>query len=147
MKAYSVGTHRHTPEIEQELSRVVGRTVTVSFTPHLIPVTRGILTAAYAKLSGSGLTTEALVGIYRDFYKAAPFVVVLDPGEYPATKNTFGSNFCHIGLKVDERVNRVVVLTALDNLVKGMAGQAVQNMNLMCGFDEKTGLDLPGLAP
>jgi len=147
MKAYNVGVHRHTPEIEQELSRIAGRTIAVSFTPHLIPVTRGILTTAYGELCRSGSTTEALVERYRDFYKAAPFVVVLDPGEYPATKSTFGSNFCHIGLKVDERINRVVVLTALDNLVKGMAGQAVQNMNLMFGLDEKTALDRPGVAP
>jgi len=147
MKAYNVGVHRHTPEIEQELSRVAGRPVTVSFAPHLIPVTRGILTTAYAGLIGSSWTTEELVQMYREFYAAAPFVVVLDAGEYPATKDTFGSNFCHIGLKVDPRTSRAVVLSAIDNLVKGAAGTAVQNMNLMCGFDERMGLDRPGVFP
>lgn len=146
MKAYNVGVHRHTPEIEQELSRLAGQPVTISFTPHLIPITRGILTTAYANLS-SGQSTEKLVELYREFYKDAPFVVILDAGEYPATKNTFGSNFCHIGLKVDSRTGRVVVISALDNLVKGMAGTAVQNMNLMCGFDEKTALSGPGVSP
>lgn len=148
MKAYNVGVHRHTPEIEQELSRLARlRRVTISFTPHLIPVTRGILTTAYAGLMGNGWDVDELVRTYRKFYKSAPFVVVLDPGDYPATRNTLGSNFCHIGLTVDPRTNRVVVISALDNLVKGMAGTAVQNMNLMCGFDEKTALDLPGVFP
>jgi len=147
VKAYNVGVHRHTPEIEQELSRLAGQPVTISFTPHLIPVTRGILTTAYSGLIGGGWNTEELVQMYREFYKSAPFVVVLDAGEYPATKSAFGSNFCHIGLKVDPRTNRVVVLSAIDNLVKGAAGTAVQNMNLMCGFDERTGLDKPGVFP
>lgn len=147
MKAYNVGVHRHTPEIEQELGRIADRPITVSFTPHLIPVTRGVLTTAYAGIIGGKWTTEKLVQVYREFYESAPFVVILDPGDYPATKNTFGSNFCHIGLKMDPRTNRVVVLSALDNLVKGMAGTAVQNMNLMCGFDEKTALYSPGVAP
>ena len=147
MKAYNVGVHRHTPEMEQELSRLAGRPVTISFTPHLIPVTRGILTTAYAGLISNGWTTEELVQMYREFYAAAPFVVVLDAGEYPATKSTFGSNFCHMGLKVDSRTNRAVVLSAIDNLVKGAAGTAVQNMNLMCGLEERKGLDRPGVFP
>lgn len=147
MKAYNVGVHRHTPEIEQELAGLAGRPVTVSFTPHLIPVTRGILTTAYAELIAKDWTTEELVLAYREFYQSAQFVVILDADDYPATKNTFGSNSCQIGLKVDPRTNRVVILSALDNLVKGMAGTAVQNMNLMCGFDEKTALDKPGVFP
>lgn len=147
MRAYSVGVHRHTPEIEQELGRLAGRPVTISFTPHLIPVTRGILTTAYAGLMGAGWTTEELVRLYREFYTSAPFIVILEPEDYPATKSTCGSNFCHIGLKVDERTNRVVAVSALDNLVKGASGQAIQNMNLMCGFDEKAGLEYPGMWP
>ena len=146
-KAYNIGVHRHTPEIEQELSRLAGESVVVSFTPHLIPVTRGILTTAYAKLVGNDATSEDLLRTYREFYQSSPFVVTLDPGSYPATKDTFSSNFCHIGLSVDARTNRVVVVSALDNLVKGMAGAAVQNMNLMHGFDEKAGLEHPGIFP
>lgn len=147
VKAYAVGAHRHTPEIEQELGRIAGRPVTISFTPHLIPVTRGILTTAYAGLISGDRTTEELVRMYREFYRTSPFVVVLDADEYPATKATFGGNYCHIGLKVDARTNRVVVLSALDNLVKGMAGQAVQNMNLMFGLDERMALNRPGVFP
>jgi len=147
VKAYAVGAHRHTPEIEQELGRLVGRPVTISFTPHLIPVTRGILTTAYAGLISGDRTTEELVRMYREFYRTSPFVVVLDADEYPATKATFGGNYCHIGLKVDARTNRVVVISALDNLVKGMAGQAVQNMNLMFGLDERIALNRPGVFP
>lgn len=146
MKAYGIGVHRHTPEIEQELSALADVPVKVSFTPHLIPITRGILSTVYATTLGHW-TTEDLLKAYKGFYAAAPFVVILDEGEYPATKSTFGSNFCEIGLKMDTRTNRVVAVSALDNLVKGMAGQAVQNMNLMCGFDQKTGLDFPGVCP
>ncbi|MDH7481881.1 MAG: N-acetyl-gamma-glutamyl-phosphate reductase [Armatimonadota bacterium] len=147
MKPYNVGVHRHTPEIEQELTSIAGCQVTISFTPHLVPITRGILTTAYARLIDTNMTTENLVDIYRQHYADDYFVVVLNAGEYPATKNTYGSNFCQIGLKVDERTGRVVVISAIDNLVKGMAGEAVQNMNLMCGFDEKTALDRPAVFP
>jgi N-acetyl-gamma-glutamyl-phosphate reductase len=146
MKAYNVGVHRHTPEMEQEMGVLTGKPVTISFTPHLIPVTRGIMTTAYAKLLGPA-TTEDLTERFRAFYKDDYFVYVLDAGNYPATKDVYASNFCHIGLKVDERTGRVVVLSAIDNLVKGMAGEAVQNMNLVCGFDERTGLDVPGTEP
>lgn len=147
MKAYNIGIHRHTPEIEQELSVLAGAPVTVSFTPHLIPITRGIETTVYAGLTENDISTEKMLEIYRDFYSKEPFVVILDAGEYPATKNTLGSNFCQIGLKVDPRTNRVVVSSVIDNLVKGMAGQAVQNMNLMLGLDEKEGLLTPGVCP
>ena len=147
VRAYNIGIHRHTPEIEQELTRLAGRPVTISFTPHVVPITRGILTTAYAGLIAPDWTTEELVETYREFYKASPFVIILDAGEYPTTKSTYAGNFCHIGLKVDPRTNRVVVVSAIDNLVKGMAGAAVQNMNLMFGLDEKTGLDRPGVYP
>jgi N-acetyl-gamma-glutamyl-phosphate reductase len=146
MKPYGIGVHRHTPEIEQELSEIAGSPVVISFTPHLVPMVRGILTTAYAKLDGA-MDTAALIDIYRGFYRKSPFVVILGEGEYPATKNTQGSNYCHIGLKVDDRTGRVVVVAAIDNLVKGAAGQAVQNMNLMCGLDERTGLDFPAFYP
>jgi len=146
VRAYNIGAHRHTPEIEQELGELAGLPVTVSFTPHLVPMVRGILTTAYASLAGKA-DTASLIGLYRDFYKDAPFVVMLDEGDYPATKGTLGSNYCHIGLKVDDRTGRVVVVSAIDNLCKGAAGQAVQNMNLMCGLDERAGLDSPAVYP
>lgn len=147
MKAYNVGVHRHTPEIEQEISKLAGEEIKVSFTPHLIPITRGILTTVYADLKDGDITTEDLIVAYQDFYKPSRFVVVLGEGEYPSTKNTCGSNFCHIGIKVDPRTKRVVVISALDNLIKGMAGTAVQCMNLMCGLDEEKGLMFPGVHP
>lgn len=147
VKAYAVGTHRHTPEIEQELGLLAGRPVTISFTPHLVPITRGILTTAYADLISRAWMSEELTETYRQFYKAEPFVSVLDPERYPATKDTYGSNACYIGLKVDPRTGRVIVISALDNLVKGAAGQAVQNMNIIFGLDEKAGLDEPGVFP
>lgn len=147
MKAYNIGLHRHTPEIEQELGRLIGHSVTISFTPHLIPITRGILTTAYAGLIAGEWTTEEMVLMYREFYQSSPFVVILDEGQYPATKHTYGGNFCHIGMKVDSRTNRIVVSSAIDNLVKGMAGEAVQNMNLMFGLDETTGLMRAGVFP
>ncbi len=146
VKAYGVGVHRHTPEIEQELGFLAGQPMTISFTPHLIPVTRGILTTAYVQYKDD-LSTEGLTDLYRDFYANEPFVYILAAGDYPATKHVYSSNFCHIGMKVDPRTKRVVVVSVIDNLVKGMAGQAVQNMNLMFGLDEKTGLDRPGVYP
>jgi N-acetyl-gamma-glutamyl-phosphate reductase len=147
MKAYNVGSHRHTPEIEQELSAIAGSPVLISFTPHLIPVTRGILTTAYARFNDCCLSTERVLEIYREYYKSSRFVIVLDDGDLPVTKSVTGSNFCHIGAKVDTRTNRVIVISAIDNLVKGMAGQAVQNLNLMSKFDEDTGLIRAGMWP
>ncbi len=147
MKAYNIGVHRHTPEIEQELTLLAGRAMKISFTPHLIPITRGILTTAYAGLIAPDWTTEELITLYAEFYGSAAFVQVLDAGQYPTTKAVCGGNFCHIGLRVDPRTNRVVVVSALDNMVKGAAGQAVQNMNLMFGLDEMAGLDRAGVYP
>ncbi len=143
--AYKVaGTHRHTGEIEQELSVLAGQPLRVSFTPHLVPMTRGILATCYANLTGSH-SAEELRAIYCEFYSDAPFVYISD--NLPATKHVLGSNMCHIGLAVDGRTNRVTVISATDNLGKGMAGQAIQNMNLMCGFDETAGLNVPGQWP
>lgn len=145
-RAYGVATHQHTPEIEQELSALAGAEVKISFTPHLIPMNRGILTTAYANLSKS-MASKDLVGHYADFYAGKPFVIVLDEGRQPNTKNVSGSNFCHVGAVVDERTGRAIVTCAIDNMGKGAAGVAVQNMNLMCGFDETTGLMSPAVFP
>lgn len=145
-KAYSIATHAHTPEIEQELSLQAGDQIKLNFTPHLIPMNRGILTTAYAN-SVSSLETEALIDAYRDFYKGCRFVVVLDRGAQPNTKNVFGTNYCHIGIVADQRTRRIIVTSAIDNMGKGAAGQALQNMNLMCGFDETTGLTAPAIFP
>lgn len=147
MKAYNVGIHRHTPEIEQELGVMAGAPVVVSFTPHLIPVTRGILTTAYAKLLDSTRSTADILDAYNDAYGPEPFVHVLGEGECPSTKATQGSNACHVGIKADPRTGRVVAMAALDNLVKGMSGMAVQNMNLMFGLEETSGLKQPGVYP
>jgi len=146
-KAYGVATHRHTPEIEQELSVLSGQSgIRINFTPHLVPMNRGILTTAYAKLTDQS-TTAQILQFYKDFYAAKTFIVVLGEGEQPNTKNVFGTNFCHIGAVVDQRTGRAIVTCAIDNMGKGAAGQAVQNMNLMCGFDETTGLMTPAVYP
>ncbi|MCL5105490.1 MAG: N-acetyl-gamma-glutamyl-phosphate reductase [Armatimonadetes bacterium] len=148
-KAYAVATHRHTPEIEQELSALGGENVNLSFTPHLIPMNRGILTTAYASAPrGKSMpATSELIAIYREFYVGKTFVIVLDEGSQPCTKNVFGANFCHIGLVTDSRTGRAIITCAIDNMGKGAAGQAVQNMNLMCGLDETTGLMSPAIYP
>lgn len=146
-KAYAVGNHRHTPEIEQELSARAGLAVRISFTPHLVPMNRGILTTAYAAVGSAIASTGDLVGLYREFYEGKPFVVVLDEGRQPNTKNVFGTNFCHIGAVLDERTGRAIITCTIDNMGKGAAGQAVQNMNLMCGFVETTGLMTPAVFP
>ncbi len=142
-KAYKVATHRHTSEIEQELSNVSGKEIVLSFTPHLIPQKRGILATIYMNLTEK-LTQEELVKIYEDYYKDEFFVRVMPNGKLPETKHVVGSNFVDIGVALDERLQRAVVVSAIDNVVKGAAGQAVQNMNLMFGLDEKTGLDAAG---
>ena len=142
-KAYKVATHRHTSEIEQELSKAAGEEVMISFTPHLIPQKRGILSTIYVNLN-KPCTTEELVNIYKDFYKDEFFVRVKDAGKLPETKHVAGSNFVDIGVVVDERLNRAGIVSAIDNIYKGAAGQAVQNMNLMFGLDEKTGIDNAG---
>jgi N-acetyl-gamma-glutamyl-phosphate reductase len=146
LKAYGVATHRHTPEIEQELSRLAGREVIVSFTPHLAPLTRGILTTITAALQTRRSAAD-LLSLFRTFYRDAPFVRVLGEGQLPETKPVLHSNFCDIGVVSDSRTGRVIVVTAIDNLVKGASGQAVQCFNLMAGLDERTSLWIPGLFP
>jgi N-acetyl-gamma-glutamyl-phosphate reductase len=139
-KAYNIaGDHRHTPEIEQTLSDLVGENLTVTFTPHLVPMVRGILTTAYFQLK-QAQTTEQLLTLFRESYAQEPFVRVRPAGDLPTTKQVTGSNYCDIGLQVDARTGRVVVIAVIDNLVKGAAGQAIQNMNLLFGLPETTGL-------
>lgn len=145
-KAYSVAIHRHTPEIEQELGKLAGGEITVSFTPHLLPVTRGILSTIYAKLSDPAGEGEILE-LYREFYRDERFVRVLPAGMTPQIKWVAGTNHCDLGVTVDPRTGRVIVLAAIDNLVKGASGQAVQNMNIICGLPEDTALTGPGLYP
>ncbi len=145
-KAYSIGSHRHTPEMEQELESIAGSSVKVLFVPHLLPVTRGILSTLYAGLTKVMSETE-LVARYREFYRHEPFVRIYGTGSVPTIAAVRGSNYCDIGLAVDEKTGRVIVISAIDNLIKGAAGQAVQNMNLMCGFEETAGLNLVSLFP
>ena len=139
IKAYGVGTHRHTPEIEEQLSYAAGQPVTISFTPHLVPMNRGILVTAYASLNGK-VTEEEARAAYEKYYRDEYFVRLLEPGAVPQTRWVEGSNFADVNFKIDPRTNRVVMMGAIDNMVKGAAGQAIQNMNLMFGLPEQTGL-------
>ncbi|VEP14620.1 N-acetyl-gamma-glutamyl-phosphate reductase [Hyella patelloides LEGE 07179] len=138
--AYGVANHRHTPEIEQICSELVRQEVRVQFTPHLIPMVRGILSTVYATLRDPGLVRDDLITIYNAFYRSSSFVKILPNGIYPQTKWACGTNLCYIGIEVDPRTGRVIVMSAIDNLIKGQAGQAVQCMNLMMGWDEALGL-------
>lgn len=144
MKAYKIATHRHTSEIEQELSLLAGEDIMVSFTPHLAPMKRGILATCYANLTEKK-NTEEIVDLYREFYQNEEFVRVYPAGELPEVKHIAGSNYIGIGAVVDERLNRAVIVSCIDNLVKGAAGQAVQNMNLLFDLAENTGLTDAGL--
>ena len=139
IKAYGVGTHRHTPEIEEQLSYAAGKPVTISFTPHLVPMNRGILVTAYASLNGK-VTEEEARAAYEKYYRDEYFVRLLEPGAVPQTRWVEGSNFADVNFKIDPRTGRVVMMGVIDNMVKGAAGQAVQNMNLMFGLPEETGL-------
>ena len=145
ISAYALAGHRHLPEIVQELSLVAGAPCRVTFVPHLLPMVRGILTTAYASLSRESTTEKDVREAYREFYKDEPFVRVVDSP--PQTKHTRGSNFCAIHPTVDARTGRLVVVSCLDNLVKGAAGQAIQNMNLMLGLPERAGLEELSLYP
>jgi N-acetyl-gamma-glutamyl-phosphate reductase len=145
-KAYKVAEHRHTPEIEQEISEAAGRPVVISFTPHLLPMSRGILSTIYARLL-PGTEDEQVRRVFSEFYRQEHFIRLCNPGEVPATQFVRGSNFCDIGWKIDPRTGRIVIIAAIDNLVKGAAGQAVQNMNLMCDLPEGMGLGTVPLFP
>lgn len=145
-RAYAVGSHRHTPEIEQELSAALGSSVMVDFTPHLVPIDRGILSTIYVRTS-KRLKVRDILAIYGKTYADEPFVRVLEEGLYPNVKNVRGTNMCEIGIFKNPRMGSVVIVTAIDNLVKGAAGQAVQNMNLMAGLDETTALTATAVYP
>jgi N-acetyl-gamma-glutamyl-phosphate reductase len=145
-KAYSIGSHRHTPEIEQELSFAAGRKIRVNFTPHLVPLDRGILTTMYAKLTRSTEVKE-IHHVYTTLYRREPFTEVLPLGTFPNVKHVRGINLCHVGIAVNKRTNTLIVVSAIDNLAKGASGQAVHNMNIMMGFDEETGLRTVALSP
>ena len=145
-RAYKVGGHRHTPEIEQELTKLAGQDITISFTPHLLPVSRGILSTIYSSLVKK-CSQEEIDSLYNNYYSDEHFVRVCKPGTFPATQNVRGSNFCDVAAKVDPRTGRIVVLSVIDNLVKGAAGQAIQNMNLVYGFEENLGLETVPLFP
>ncbi len=146
MKAYGVASHRHTPEIEEQLGYACGRSVTLSFTPHLVPMNRGILVTEYASLrrraDGALPSYDEIRAVYDRYYGNEKFIRVLDEGVCPETKWVEGSNYVDIGLVIDERTGRIVMMGTLDNLVKGAAGQAVQNMNLLFGLRESEGLEL-----
>lgn len=146
MKAYGVASHRHTPEIEEQLGYASGENVTISFTPHLVPMNRGILATEYATLK-KNVTGEEVKAIYDKYYADEKFVRVLGEGVCPETKWVEGSNYVDIGFKLDPRTNRIVMMGAIDNLVKGAVGQAVQNMNLLFGLPESEGLELVPMFP
>ena len=151
IKAYGVATHRHTPEIEEQLGYAAGKEILVNFTPHLVPMNRGILVTEYATLTkkadGSLPTYEEIKAVYDKYYADEYFVRVLEKNVCPETKWVEGSNFVDVNFKIDERTGRIIMMGALDNIVKGAAGQAVQNMNLMFGLDEKEGLELVPMFP
>ncbi|MBN3033825.1 MAG: N-acetyl-gamma-glutamyl-phosphate reductase [Candidatus Saganbacteria bacterium] len=148
LEAYAVTTHRHMGEIEYQISRISGGQINVTFVPHLTPMTRGILATIYAKVKSqkSKVKNEELTQLYKDFYKGEPFVRVFDD-KLPNTKFVAGTNYCDIGVQYNEATGQVIVISAIDNLVKGAAGQAVQNMNLLCGFPETTALQQLAVYP
>lgn len=146
LKVYGLPRHRHTPEIEQELSLLGEEEIKVSFTPHLIPMTRGMLSTIYTRPKDSNKVKE-IRQLYQDFYHGEPFIRVLPEGQYPHTKYVLSTNLCDIGLSWDERTGRLIIITAIDNLVKGAAGQAIQNMNIMWGLAEDTGLNKIAVYP
>jgi N-acetyl-gamma-glutamyl-phosphate reductase len=139
-KAYKVAEHRHTPEMEQELSGIVGETVCLTFTPHLVPMSRGILSTVYATLKDDA-TFERIDEAFTSFYRGAPFVRLFGLRELPTTLQVRGSNYCDIGWRMDERNRRLIVVSVIDNLTRGASGQAVCNMNIMSGMPEELGLD------
>ena len=151
MKAYGVASHRHTPEIEEQLGYACDKEVCLNFTPHLVPMNRGILATEYAKLvkkpDGTYPTEAEIRSAYEKYYEGEKFIRVLKPGVCPETKWVEGSNYVDINFVIDDRTHRVIMMGALDNLVKGAAGQAVQNMNLLFGLPESMGLELVPMFP
>ncbi|CQR46024.1 N-acetyl-gamma-glutamyl-phosphate reductase [Paraliobacillus sp. PM-2] len=145
-KAYKLGVHKHVPEIEQTLQSFVEEQIQLTFTPHIVPMTRGIMVTCYASLK-ENVDQQTIQSLYQTFYEKHSFVRLRSETALPTTKEVYGSNYCDIGVHVDERTNRLTVIAVIDNLVKGASGQAIQNMNLMCGWDETTGLQHPPIYP
>jgi N-acetyl-gamma-glutamyl-phosphate reductase len=146
VQAYGMATHRHTPEMEQEMSALAGAPVLVAFTPHLVPLNRGLFTTASVPLTKS-VSTADLVALYAEFYAGEPFVRVLPEGERPTTRHIVGSNFCDVTVVADPRTRRAVCVSALDNLGKGGSANGIQNLNVMMGWDERSGLEAPPVYP
>lgn len=143
---YKVNKHQHIPEIEQVLGQVAGEEMTITFSTHLVPMTRGIMCTMYAGLL-EPRSEDDLIALYRQYYEGRSFVRIRNKGKWPATKEVWGSNYCDIGFAVDERTGRVTIISVSDNMVKGAAGQAIQNLNLMMGWDEREGLNLAPVYP
>ncbi len=146
IKAYKIDEHRHMPEIEEILSRFTGQNVEVSFTPHLIPMDRGILSTIYVRLNRD-ISTAQVIDQYKQFYNGEPFIRILPENSFPSTAHVRGSNFCDIGIKVNEKKNTAIIISAIDNLVKGASGAAIQNMNVMFGFEETLGISHAPMFP
>jgi len=146
VQAYGIGFHRHTAEMEQELSLLAGEAVRVAFTPHLVPLNRGLFTTASVPLA-TRLGTADLVQVYREFYEGEPFVRVLDEGQRPTTRRVVGSNYCDLTVVADARTGRAVCVSAIDNLGKGGSANGIQNLNVMQGWNERTGLQAPPVYP
>ena len=143
---YNINTHRHLPEMIQELTGHKAKTAQITFTPHLIPVTRGILSTTYVSIQENG-TAANVIDMYKDFYKDSPFIRILPEGIAPQTKHVYGSNYCDIGIFQNKEAHQIIIISAIDNLVKGASGQAVQNMNIVCGLEETAGLNLIPVFP
>ncbi|KPJ58037.1 MAG: N-acetyl-gamma-glutamyl-phosphate reductase [Deltaproteobacteria bacterium DG_8] len=146
VKAYKVAQHQHTPEMEQELSLIAQKDITLSFTPHLIPMNRGILSTIYTTLSVK-ISEEEVYDLYKAFYQKDTFVRMCPLGTFPSTHQVKGSNYCDMGVTIDSRTNRLIIISAIDNLLKGGSGQAMQNMNIMTGLSEDLGINQPSLFP
>ena len=146
VKAYKVAKHQHSPEMEQELSLIAQKNVSLLFTPHLVPMNRGILATIYTTMSKEMSENEVL-NLYKNFYQNDIFVRICPLGTFPSTNQVKGSNYCDISITIDSRTNRLVVVSVIDNLLKGGSGQAVQNMNIMAGFSEESGINQPALFP
>ncbi|MBU7591011.1 N-acetyl-gamma-glutamyl-phosphate reductase [Metabacillus halosaccharovorans] len=146
VKIYKVHEHQHVPEIEQALHSLNDAAGAISFSTHLIPMTRGIMATIYASVEDS-YTTEKLLDLYKSYYAESPFVRIREQDVFPSTKEVYGSNFCDVGLKLDERTGRITIVSVIDNLMKGAAGQAIQNFNLMNGYEETTGLYFAPIYP
>ena len=146
MNAYKISGHQHVFEIERELSLIAGEQIKVTFTPHVVPLTRGILSTIYGNLAGSTNVNDIL-DIYKEFYKDSKFIRIFGPERYQASTDVRGSNFCNLSINVDERTGKLIIVSLIDNLMKGQAGSAVQNMNIMLGLEETTGLLKPGRFP